>query len=226
MRTSVYILLLLGHAACIHAQGFVASLSSVSISPGSTVVVNMTAQNVTDMCGFEVNVRFDPSRLEVMSVQQGDFLSESGLVNTFWLNPQIDNAGGKVVNIVGLRLANGTGRSGTGVLARIQMREKTFLAVPYLTYVVFEETQTKFSSSLAQSLVPIGFLPAAIKVGQSMAGDNTLDDNVDMKDFAVLASFWLAECEYLQDECFWSDSDNDTIITLSDLLVLCEDWLR
>ena len=123
-------------------------------------------------------------------------------------------------------MVNGTGRSGSGILATITFQEKASATNPYLTYVTFEEAQSKFSSSLAQSMIPIKYQPAAIKVGQTIAGDNTLEGQVEMADFATIAAYWLAECEYLQDDCFWADCDNDREITFGDLLIVCENWLQ
>ena len=76
-----------------------------------------------DEHGYEIDIAFDPSLFEVLSVTPGDFLSQGVQSNTYWVDPQIDNLPGSINNIVEVRLTPGITVSGSGTLAVIEIRD-------------------------------------------------------------------------------------------------------
>ena len=108
----------------VHA-GSGAKLFSSEIAPvsiGTTFTINLTAENITDLAGWQLGVTFNPSVLSAVSVDEGDFLKKSGGA-TFFLEGTIDNIAGSIANVSGAYLGTG-GVSGTGVLLSITFSAK------------------------------------------------------------------------------------------------------
>jgi hypothetical protein len=104
------------------------SLTLVTIQPqeltaqvGGQVTVQVNVSNVTDLFGAPFYLRYDPTRLEVVSAAEGGFLNNDGQTTVFLKS--IDAVNGEV--IVGVsRLGAVGGVSGSGNLMSITFKAK------------------------------------------------------------------------------------------------------
>jgi len=102
--------------------------SSVRLHPVRTVaeltdgniVVSLTAEDVQDLAGFEVELSYDPALLDVAKVETGDFLTVNGrtLIN---LGPTVADG---VIHLGALSVGSGAGASGSGTLATLTFTPK------------------------------------------------------------------------------------------------------
>ena len=71
--------------------GFTFSATETTLLPGDTLTLNLNAEKVADLAGWQADIAFDPDVLEAVEVIEGDFLKvENG--NTFFLQGDtIDN---------------------------------------------------------------------------------------------------------------------------------------
>jgi len=122
------------------------------VSRGGLFIVELQINNIDDLYGHEIDINFDPEKIEVIEVSQGDFLSQNGSDATFWQPPVIDNAAGKISDIVCLRLTPEIGVTGSGNLAKIVFKELVNGAEDYATYISFDTSETKFSDPLANPI--------------------------------------------------------------------------
>jgi hypothetical protein len=86
---------------------------------GSPFVVEIVVDGAQDLGGFEFDLVYDPTMLQVQQVESGPFLASSGRTVAL-LGPAIDQSAGKAA--FGLySQGTGAGASGGGVLARVTM---------------------------------------------------------------------------------------------------------
>jgi len=111
--------------------------TTVSIAPasqeiflGSTGITDVLVEDVTDLYVFEFQIAFDPTLVEVVQIQPGDFLSPDWL-----LENSVDNDNGTLAYAL-CQLNPSPPQSGDGVLATITWRGKAMGTSPItLTYV-------------------------------------------------------------------------------------------
>ncbi len=86
------------------------------ILPGQVVLVDVNAYNLTALAKFQLNIRYDPQQLRLVSVSRGTFLVEDDALSR-WSSGTIDRRAGTVAGIGGSRSQP---FSGSGVtLARL-----------------------------------------------------------------------------------------------------------
>ena len=98
------------------------TFSQTPIHTGDTFTLNLRAENVTDLAGWQFDIVFDPAALEAIDVSEGDFLKMNG-GSTFFQSGSIDNAAGKIGGLSAARLSGG-GASGTGTLLQVRFKAK------------------------------------------------------------------------------------------------------
>ena len=98
------------------------ALSPTPIHAGDTFTLDIGAENVFDIAGWQFDIAFDPAILEVINVIEGDFLKTDGST-TFFPGGSIDNAAGKITRLNALRLSS-SGVSGTGTLIKVNFKAK------------------------------------------------------------------------------------------------------
>ena len=104
--------------------------ASQEISLGSTGITDVLVEDVTDLYVFEFQIAFDPTLVEVVQIQPGDFLSPDWL-----LENSVDNDNGTLAYAL-CQLNPSPPQSGDGVLATITWRGKAMGTSPItLTYV-------------------------------------------------------------------------------------------
>ncbi|RKU12490.1 hypothetical protein C6503_17015, partial [Candidatus Poribacteria bacterium] len=100
---------------------FSVSTDETPIHFGDTFTLRLSANDVTDLAGWQTDISFDPAVLEAVEVSEGDFLNvKSG--ETFFWQGAIDNAAGKIKGISTAKL-KGSG-NGTGTLLLVTFKTK------------------------------------------------------------------------------------------------------
>ena len=99
------------------------TFSQTPIHTGDTFTLDIHAENVSDLAGWQFDIAFDPAALEAISVSEGDFLKMDG-GSTFFQSGSIDNTAGKIGGLSAARLSGG-GASGTGTLLQVRFKAKS-----------------------------------------------------------------------------------------------------
>ena len=155
------------------------AFSQTPIHTGDTFTLDIRAENIFDMAGWQFDIAFDPAALEAISVSEGDFLKTNG-GTTFFQSGSIDNAAGKITGLSAARLST-QGVSGTGMLLQVRFKAKS-AGETQLTLQNFQ-----FGSVTGDS-IPAG--PHQIRItveGQLATGDVNRDGVVSILDLILVA---------------------------------------
>ena len=98
------------------------AFSPTPIHTGETFTLDIRAENVFDMAGWQFDIAFDRNALEAISVSEGDFLKQNG-AGTLFQGGSINNASGKITGLNAARLST-QGVSGTGLLLQVRFKAK------------------------------------------------------------------------------------------------------
>ena len=98
------------------------TFSQTPIHTGDTFTLDISAETVFDLAGWQFDIAFAPAILEAISVSEGNFLKTGG--TTFFQNGSIDNAVGKITGLSAARLST-QGVTGTGVLLQVRFKAKS-----------------------------------------------------------------------------------------------------
>ena len=159
--------------------GIAYTFSKTPIHTGDTFTLNIRAENVFDLAGWQFDIAFDPAILEAVDVSEGDFLkTNSG--TTFFQSGSIDNAAGKITGLSAARLST-QGVSGTGVLLQVMFKAKsageTRLALQNFEF-----------GAITGDLIPAGPHEVRITVeGRLATGDVNRDGRVSILDLILVA---------------------------------------
>ena len=155
------------------------TFSQSPIHTGDTFTLDIRAENVTDMAGWQFDIDFDPAALEAINMTEGDFLkTDSGA--TFFQGGTIDNTTGRITGLSAARLA-AQGVNGTGTLLQVRFRAKAAGATE-LALRKFE-----FADSTGDS-IPAGPHEIHITVEERLAtGDVNRDGRVSIIDLVLVA---------------------------------------
>ena len=104
-------------------RGVSYTVSPTPIHLGDTFTLNIHAENITDLAGWQFDIAFDPAALETVEVTEGDFLKTDG-GNTFFQSGNIDNAAGKITGLSAIRLST-QGVIGTGAVLQVRFKAKS-----------------------------------------------------------------------------------------------------
>ena len=155
------------------------STDTTRVHIDDTFILHINPQDVTDLAGWQSDIVFDPTVLEVIAVNEGDFLKQEG-ETTFFQKGTIDNEVGKIRGISSIRLS-GEGVSGTGTLLSVTFSAKA-IGESRLTLNNFQ-----FGSSTGE-IIPIQLLEIAINVkGQRAVGDVNRDGQISILDMILIA---------------------------------------
>ena len=105
----------LGTEYTVATTGVAYTFSKTPIHIGDTFTLNIRAENISNLAGWQFDIAFDPAALEAIDVNEGDFLNMDG-GSTFFQGGSIDNAAGKITQLSAARLSS-QGVTGTGTLA-------------------------------------------------------------------------------------------------------------
>ena len=152
--------------------------SKTPIHTGDTFTLDIRAENVTDLAGWQFDIAFDPVILEALSVSEGDFLKTGG--TTLFQSGSIDNAAGKISGLSAIQLST-QGVTGTGVLLQVTFKAKSTGE----TELVLQNFQ--FADINVEN-IPAG--PHQIRItveGQLATGDVNRDGQVSILDLILIA---------------------------------------
>ena len=97
------------------------TLSKTPIHVGDIFTINIRAEDVFDLGGWQFDIAFDPAMLEAIDVREGDFLKPGG-ATTFFQSGPIDNANGKITGLITLQADRTV--SGSGPLLQVRFKAK------------------------------------------------------------------------------------------------------
>ena len=84
--------------------------------------MQLKAENISDLAGWQGDIVFDPAVLKVNNVSEGSFLRQGG-GSTHFLKGTIDNTTGKITDVGAARITEG-GASGEGTLLSVSFTAK------------------------------------------------------------------------------------------------------
>ena len=153
--------------------------SHTPVHVGDTFTLNIRAENVSDLAGWQFDVAFDPSILEAVDVSEGNFLKTDG-GSTFFQSGRIDNAVGKITDLKSARLAE-RGASGSGSILQVSFKAKsegeTGLALRHFKF-----------GSITGEIIPAEPHEIRITVEEQLpTGDVNRDGGVDILDLILVA---------------------------------------
>ena len=155
------------------------AFSKTPIHLGDTFILDIRADNVLDMAGWQFDIAFDPAILEAINVTEGDFLKTDG-GTTFFHGGSIDNATGKITGLSAAKLST-QGVTGTGVLLQVRFKAKS-AGETELALQKFE-----FGTTTGED-IPAGPREIRIVVEQQLAtGDVNRDGRVSILDLILVA---------------------------------------
>ena len=155
------------------------TFSKTPIHTGDTFTLDIRAENIFDMAGWQFDIAFDPTALEAVEVSEGEFLKTDG-GTTFFQSGSIDNAAGKITGLSAIRLST-QGVSGTGTLLQVTFKAKSAGE----TELALQNFQ--FGSVTGDS-IPAGPHQIRITVEERLAtGDVNRDGVVSILDLILVA---------------------------------------
>lgn len=98
--------------------GFSLSTEATQVEVDDTFTLHLRAENITDLAGWQADIRFDPTVLKVDSVTEGSFLRQGG-GRTYFRRGTIDNTTGRIKGVNSLRISEG-GVNGKGTLLSVR----------------------------------------------------------------------------------------------------------
>ena len=155
------------------------TFSQTPIHTGDTFTLDILAENITDLAGWQFDITFDPAILEAVNVSEGNFLKMGG-GTTFFQSGTIDNVAGEIMKLNAARLSGG-GISGTGTLVQVTFKAKSG-GETRLALQKFE-----FGAGTGES-IPAGPHEIRIVVEERLAtGDVNRDGRVSILDLILVA---------------------------------------
>ena len=154
------------------------TFSKTPIHAGDTFRLDISAKDVFDMAGWQFDITFSPTVLEVISTTEGDFLKMGS--TTLFQSGSIDNVAGKIMGISAIRLST-RGVSGTGTLVQVTFKAKSAGE----TELALQNFQ--FGSTTGEA-IPAGPHQTRITVEARLAtGDVNRDGVVSILDLILIA---------------------------------------
>ena len=155
------------------------TFSKTPIHTDDTFALNIRAENVTDLAGWQFDIAFDPTALEAIDVSEGDFLKTGGST-TFFQRGSINNAAGKITGLNAARLS-AQGATGTGSLLQVNFKAKSGGETKL-------ELQNFQFGSVTGDVIPAGPHEITISIeSQLETGDVNRDGRVTILDLILVS---------------------------------------
>ena len=159
--------------------GIAFAFSETPIHLGGTFFLDILAENVFDLAGWQFDIAFDPSILEAIDVSEGDFLKTDG-GTTFFQSGRIDSESGKITGL-NAALFSDSGVGGTGTILHVRYKAKsegeTSLTLQNILF-----------GSFAGENIPAGPLEITLTVKERLlTGDVNRDGVVNILDLIRVA---------------------------------------
>ena len=185
-------------------------LPNTPIHIGDTFTVDLNAENVSDLAGWQFNIAFDPTVLKVVEINEGDFLKTEG-GTTFFQKGTIDNTTGKITGLSSARLSE-SGTTGTGTLLSVTFTAKT-MGEARLVLHNFE-----LGSIIGEQIAAESYEVVITVEGQLTIGDVNRDGRVSILDLVLVAQHF-GETVPANSEV---DINGDGIINVLDLILVSQ----
>ena len=188
--------------------GYTFSESTIHVS--DTFTLDLSAANVHDLAGWQFDIAFDPTGLEAVEVNEGDFLKTGG-GTTFFQKGTIDNTIGKITELSSARLGE-DGVSGTGTLLSVTFTAKT----AGQTQLKLENFQLAAITGVS---IPAGPHEVVITVeGRLAPGDVNRDGQVNILDMVLVARHFGKTVPPDSNV----DLNGDGVINIQDLIIVAQ----
>ena len=186
------------------------TFSKPTIHVGDTFTLDLSAENVSDLAGWQFDIAFDPAGLEAIEVNEGNFLKTGGGA-TFFQKGVINNRSGKITGLSSARLSK-DGASGTGTLLSVTLTAKTA-----------GQTQLRLENFQLAAITgaPIAAGPHEVGItieGQLAIGDVNRDGQVSILDLVLVARHF-GETVPANSEV---DINGDGLINILDLILVAQ----
>ncbi|RKU12105.1 hypothetical protein C6501_11375 [Candidatus Poribacteria bacterium] len=185
------------------------STSETNLLTGDTFTLNLNAENITDLAGWQTDIVFDPNVLEAVEVTEGDFLKSEGSA-TFFQGGTIDNTGGKIKGMFAARQSEG-GVSGTGTLLSVTFMAKAGAE----TQITLENFEFGASDGTIIPTVPPNI---TITVGEYPAWDVNQDGRGSILDLILVAQ----DLGSGAPANLRTDVNRDGVINVQDLIIVSQ----
>ena len=186
------------------------TFSEPKIHAGDTFTLDLSAENVFDLAGWQFDIAFDPAVLEAVEVNEGDFL-KTGDGATFFQKGTIDNTTGKITKLSSARLSE-DGVSGKGTLLSVTFTAKT----AGQTQLKLENFQLAAITGVS---IPAGPHEVVITVeGQLATGDVNRDGQVSILDMVLVARHF-GKTVPANSEI---DMNGDGVVNIQDLIIVAQ----
>ena len=186
------------------------TFSEAAIHVGDTFTLDLKAENIYDLAGWQFDVAFDPAVLEAVEVKEGDFLKSDGGA-TFFQRGTIDNRSGKIKGLSAASLSK-DGASGRGTLLSVTLTAKAG-----------GQTQLRLENFQLAAITgaPIAAGPHEVVItieGQLAIGDVNRDGQVSILDMVLVARHF-GETVPANSEV---DINGDGLINILDLILVAQ----
>ncbi len=189
--------------------GFSFSATETNLLAEDMITLNLNAENITDLAGWQADITFDPNVLEAVEVTEGDFLKAEG-GDTYFQAGTIDNAAGKITSLYSARIAE-SGVSGTGTLLSVTFKAKAAGE----TQVTLENFEF---SSISGAIIPTVPPDITITVGDYPAWDVNQDGRVSIIDLVLVANDLGSDAP----ANLRTDVNRDGVINIQDLIIVAQ----
>ena len=191
-----------------HGIGY--TFSKPAIHVGDTFTLDISAENVPDLAGWQFDIAFDAAALKTIEVNEGDFLKTGG-ATTFFQRGTINNAAGRIRDLSSASLS-GEGVTGTGVLLSVTFSAKA----DGQTQLVLHNFQ--FGSSTGEA-IPAEPRKVVIVVEEGLTtGDINRDGQVSILDIILIAKH-LGETAPANSAV---DVNGDGVVSILDLILVAQ----
>ena len=189
--------------------GFTFSATETTLLTDDMLTLNLNAEKVTDLAGWQADITFDPNVLEATEVAEGDFLMLEG-GDTFFQGGTIDNTAGEIKGLFAARQSE-DGVSGTGTLFSVTFRAKA----GGRTQVTLDNFEF---GSITGDIIPSLPPNITITVGGYPAWDVNQDGRVSILDLILIARH-LGETAPTNSEV---DVNGDGVVSILDLILVAQ----
>ncbi|MYE89086.1 T9SS type A sorting domain-containing protein, partial [Candidatus Poribacteria bacterium] len=154
------------------------NLSTTPIFVGDTFTISIDTQNMFDMAGWQFDIHFDPTALQIITINEGNLLKQNA--TTMFLSGSTNNTAGKITGLRSVRLSP-QGITGTGTILQIECKAKSAGE----TELTLNNVQF---ATITGDTIPAGPHKTTITIeGELATGDVNRDGNVDTQDLILIA---------------------------------------
>ena len=191
---------------------FSLSTDVTPVRSGDTFTLRLSANDVTDLAGWQTDIAFDSDVLEVVEVSEGDLLKAEG-GNTFFLKGTIDNAVGEITKLSSARLGSGVSGTGTLLLVTFTAKATGETRVTFRNFFAGSSSREEIPSDIPEIVI-------TVEARAFLASDVNRDGLVNILDI-TLVSQYIGEDASANPQF---DVNADGIINILDLIVVAQDW--